>query len=177
MGFSDRLLQCRINDDSHALSGAGDLFALPLRVQRESRIGPARTSTRIESVAALCHFVKSRTREFALTPGADSIKKIFSRISPGDDCAPGGRSIWCSENSQYDSHSSGTFSSGNTPCSTKYRKSDGHTSHAVWYVGSSGIVPRRHDFDGANKIAQVIADDDLVGSLVEPGVVSFHLQQ
>ena len=30
--------------------------------------------------------------------------------------------------------SSGGFSFGTAQCSTRYRKSDGHTTHAAWYV-------------------------------------------
>ena len=85
IGLLDRLSQHRIIDDSRPFPGPGDLW----------HFGAGCTG-KLESVAgaiqdiqlALPRLVKLSNRgarEFDVSPGPDSSRKIFSKITPGDE--------------------------------------------------------------------------------------------
>jgi hypothetical protein len=63
----------------------GRFFALRHRVYWESSIGRAHTSTHLESVAALLHFVKLRVSEFDVNLEPDGGRKISSKMRSGDE--------------------------------------------------------------------------------------------
>ena len=87
IGLSEGLSQSCLIDDEHALPGTGELLRCGAGCIGNLESVRARTSTHIESVAALRQFVKLQgRREFDVSLGSDGGRRIFSEITPSDEC-------------------------------------------------------------------------------------------